>query len=169
MPLTPPRTPASSAAAIARTVAVRSISSELEEDGVKLRLTVVDTPGFGDQVNNDDAWRPIVGNIEQRFDAYLEGENMNNRTKVSDTRIHACLYFIAPTGHSLKAIDIEVMKKLHHKVNLIPVIAKSDILTDDEIVTFKARVCIQFDLYICVCVFISGLISFLDTCRLGIP
>ncbi|KAK9379430.1 Septin-domain-containing protein [Kockiozyma suomiensis] len=140
MPLTPPRTPASSAAAIARTVAVRSISSELEEDGVKLRLTVVDTPGFGDQVNNDDAWRPIVGNIEQRFDAYLEGENMNNRTKVSDTRIHACLYFIAPTGHSLKAIDIEVMKKLHHKVNLIPVIAKSDILTDDEIVTFKARI-----------------------------
>lgn len=32
------------------------------------------------------------------------------------------------------------MRKLHHKVNLIPVIAKADTLTDDEIVAFKQRV-----------------------------
>ena len=36
---------------------------------------MVDTPGFGDFVNNDDSWRPIVENIEQRFDAYLDAEN----------------------------------------------------------------------------------------------
>ena len=27
---------------------------DIEENGVRLRLTVVDTPGFGDFVNNDD-------------------------------------------------------------------------------------------------------------------
>jgi septin family protein len=27
---------------------------EIEERGVKLRLTVVDTPGYGDAVNNED-------------------------------------------------------------------------------------------------------------------
>lgn len=32
------------------------------------------------------------------------------------------------------------MRKLHHKVNLIPVIAKADTLTDDEIAAFKQRV-----------------------------
>lgn len=32
------------------------------------------------------------------------------------------------------------MRKLHHKVNLIPVIAKADTLTDEEIVAFKQRV-----------------------------
>ena len=40
----------------------------------------------------------------------------------------------------LKQIDIEFMRQLHTKVNLIPVIAKADTLTDDEVVEFKARV-----------------------------
>jgi septin 7 len=40
----------------------------------------------------------------------------------------------------LRPIDIEFMRKLHHKVNLIPVIAKADTLTDDEITAFKQRV-----------------------------
>lgn len=32
------------------------------------------------------------------------------------------------------------MRKLHTKVNLIPVIAKADTLTDEEVTTFKQRV-----------------------------
>ena len=84
---------------------------------MRLRLTVVDTPGFGDFVNNDDrlaisrhfqilcfdpfsSWKPIVEDIEARFDSYLEQENRVNRQKIVDNRVHACLYFIQPTGHS---------------------------------------------------------------------
>ncbi len=107
---------------------------------MKLKLTVIDTPGFGDFVNNEDSWRPIAENIEARFDSYLEQDNRVNRKKMVDTRVHSCLYFIAPTGHSLKPVDIEFMKRLGSKVNLIPVIAKSDTLTDDEIKAFKARI-----------------------------
>ncbi|BAE55447.1 unnamed protein product [Aspergillus oryzae RIB40] len=125
---------------IPKTVAIQSISADIEENGVRLRLTVVDTPGFGDFVNNDDSWRPIVENIEQRYDAYLEAENKVNRTNIVDNRIHACVYFIQPTGHSLKPLDIEVMRRLHTKVNLIPVIAKADTLTDEEIAQFKQRI-----------------------------
>ena len=66
-----------------------------------------------------------------------------NRMNIVDNRIHACVFFIQPTGHSLKPLDIEVMKRLHTKVNLIPVIAKSDTLTDEEITAFKARVSLQ--------------------------
>ncbi|KAL2280457.1 hypothetical protein FJTKL_12450 [Diaporthe vaccinii] len=123
-----------------KTVTIQSISADIEEAGVRLRLTVVDTPGFGDFVNNDESWRPITDNIEQRFDAYLDAENKVNRMNIVDNRIHACVFFIQPTGHSLKPLDIEVMKRLHTKVNLIPVIAKSDTLTDEEITAFKARV-----------------------------
>jgi septin 7 len=125
---------------IPKTVTIQSISADIEEAGVRLRLTVVDTPGFGDFVNNDESWRPIVDNIEQRFDAYLDAENKVNRMNIVDNRIHACVFFIQPTGHSLKPLDIEVMKRLHTKVNLIPVIAKADTLTDDEVAAFKARV-----------------------------
>jgi septin 7 len=125
---------------IPKTVTIQSISADIEEAGVRLRLTVVDTPGFGDFVNNDESWRPIVDNIEQRYDAYLDAENKVNRMNIVDNRIHACVFFIQPTGHSLKPLDIEVMRRLHTKVNLIPVIAKSDTLTDEEIASFKARV-----------------------------
>jgi septin 7 len=125
---------------IPKTVSIQSISADIEENGVRLRLTVVDTPGFGDFVNNDDSWRPIIENIEQRFDAYLEAENKLNRMNIVDNRVHACVYFIQPTGHSLKPLDIEVMRRLHTKVNLIPVIAKADTLTDEEIAMFKQRV-----------------------------
>ena len=123
-----------------KTVSIQSISADIEENGVRLRLTVVDTPGFGDFVNNDDSWRPIVENIEQRFDAYLDAENKVNRMNIVDNRVHACVYFVQPTGHSLKPLDVEVMRRLHTKVNLIPVIAKADTLTDDEIAAFKQRV-----------------------------
>jgi len=123
-----------------KTVNIQAISADIEENGVRLRLTVVDTPGFGDFVNNDDSWRPITENIEQRFDAYLDAENKVNRMNIVDNRVHACVYFIQPTGHSLKPLDVEVMRRLHTKVNLIPVIAKADTLTDDEIAAFKQRV-----------------------------
>jgi septin 7 len=123
-----------------KTVSIQAISADIEENGVRLRLTVVDTPGFGDFVNNDDSWRPIVENIEQRFDAYLDAENKVNRMNIVDNRVHACVYFVQPTGHSLKPLDVEVMRRLHTKVNLIPVIAKSDTLTDEEIANFKQRV-----------------------------
>ena len=32
---------------------------DIEENGVRLHLTVVDTPGFGDFVNNDDRFVPF--------------------------------------------------------------------------------------------------------------
>ncbi|KAI8916883.1 Septin-domain-containing protein [Entophlyctis helioformis] len=123
-----------------KTVEIESISADLEENGVKLKLTCIDTPGFGDLVNNEESWRPILENIEARFDAFLEQENRVNRKKIVDTRVHACIYFIAPTGHSLRPLDIEFMKRLANRVNLVPVIAKSDTLTEEEIKAFKARI-----------------------------
>jgi len=138
--LYPEKEPLPPSAERPNTVAIESISADIEENGVRLRLTVVDTPGFGDFVNNDNSWKPIVENIEARFDAYLEQENRVNRRSIVDNRVHACLYFIQPTGHALKQIDIEFMRRLHTKVNLIPVIAKADTLTDDEVLAFKQRV-----------------------------
>lgn len=119
------------------TVEIKPFTADLEENGVKLRLTVIDTPGFGDYVNNSTSWKPIVDEIDGRFDRYLEAENSVNRSRIADDRVHACLYFIEPTGHSLKPLDINVMRKLHLKVNLIPVIAKSDTLTESELEQFK--------------------------------
>lgn len=59
---------------------------------------------------------------------------------IQDTRIHCCLFFINPTGHSLRPIDVIVMKKLMEVVNVVPVIAKADSLTLEEREKFKATV-----------------------------
>lgn len=59
---------------------------------------------------------------------------------IQDTRIHCCLYFINPTGHTLRPIDVTVMKKLSEVVNVVPVIAKADSLTLEERESFKQKV-----------------------------
>jgi len=43
------------------------IKAELEEKQFKVKLTVIDTPGFGDYVNNRDSWNPIVDFIVRAF------------------------------------------------------------------------------------------------------
>ena len=41
--------------------------------------------------------------------------------------------------NSLKALDLVTMKKLDNKVNIIPVIAKSDTITKAELSKFKQK------------------------------
>merc|ERR1711931_468269 len=82
-----------------KTMAVSSSTFELKEGGVRLQLTVVDTPGFGDNIDNTDCWNSVIQNIENKFEDYLNAESRVNRTTIQDTRVHCCLCFIAPTGH----------------------------------------------------------------------
>jgi len=112
---------------------------------VRLRLNIVDTPGYGDQVNNDRCWDPIVKYIKDQHSAYLRKELTAQRERyIQDTRIHCCLFFIQPSGHALKPIDIVVLKKLSDVVNVVPVIAKSDSLTLEERSAFKERIKEEF-------------------------
>ncbi|KAL3408388.1 Septin-domain-containing protein [Aspergillus fumigatus] len=125
---------------IDRTVEIEITKAELEEKFFKVRLTVIDTPGFGDYVNNRDSWQPIIEFLDDQHESYMLQEQQPRRTDKIDMRVHACLYFIRPTGHTLKPLDIEVMKRLSSRVNLIPVIAKADTLSPTDLARFKQRV-----------------------------
>jgi septin 3/9/12 len=133
----------------------------IEENGVRLRLNIVDTPGYGDLVNNDRwyvqptksfvdlltcvSWDPIVKYIKDQHSAYLRKELTAQRERyIQDSRVHCCLFFIQPSGHALKPIDIVVLKKLSDVVNVVPVIAKSDSLTLEERRAFKGRIKEEF-------------------------
>lgn len=130
---------------VTSSVKINTYSTTIEENGVTLKLSVVDTPGFGDAIDNTGSWKPIVDEINYRFDQYLDAENKISRSLEEDNRIHACLYFIEPTAHFLKPLDVEFCKRVHQKCNLIPIIAKSDILTEEEITLFKQRIRRQLD------------------------
>merc|ERR1712156_1009505 len=128
-------------ARVKKTVQVETNKALLKESGVNLTLTTVDTPGFGDAVDNSNCWDPVISYVESQYEAFLDAETRVNRiTAMPDTRVHACLYFIAPSGHGLKPLDVEFMKRLHDKVNIIPVIGKADTLTSEEIALFKTQI-----------------------------
>ncbi|XP_048466593.1 neuronal-specific septin-3-like isoform X2 [Rhincodon typus] len=126
---------------IPQTVEMKSISHDIEEKGVRMKLTVIDTPGFGDQINNENCWQPITEFINDQYETYLKEElNVNRKKRIQDTRVHCCIYFIAPTGHSLRPLDIEFMRRLSKVVNIVPVIAKADTLTLEERDSFKEKI-----------------------------
>ncbi|XP_007438056.2 uncharacterized protein LOC103058010 isoform X1 [Python bivittatus] len=126
---------------IPKTVQLLSVTHIVEEKGVKMKLTVTDTPGFGDQINNQNCWEPIIQYINDQYERYLKEEILINRKqKIPDTRIHACVYFVPPTGHWLRPLDLEFMRRLSKITNVVPVIAKADTLTLEERAEFKQRV-----------------------------
>ncbi|CAN7988215.1 unnamed protein product [Ixodes pacificus] len=125
---------------VKQTVALDASTVEIEERGVKLRLTVVDTPGFGDAIDNTDCFKSIIQYIEDQFERFLCDESGLNRRNITDNRVHCCFYFISPFGHGLKPLDVQFMKMLHNKVNIVPVIAKADALTKKEVMRLKRKI-----------------------------
>eukprot|EP00076_Gallus_gallus_P045664 XP_025011202.1 septin-5 isoform X1 [Gallus gallus] len=130
---------------INQTVEIVKHTVDIEEKGVKLKLTIVDTPGFGDAVNNTECWKPITDYIDQQFEQYFRDESGLNRKNIQDNRVHCCLYFISPFGHGLRPVDVEFMKALHEKVNIVPLIAKADCLIPSEIRKLKERIREEID------------------------
>ena len=95
---------------IKKTVQLDASTVEIEERGVKLRLTVVDTPGFGDAIDNTNSFQQIIRYIDEQFERYLTDESGLNRKNIIDNRVHCCFYFISPYGRGLKPLDLEVSK-----------------------------------------------------------
>ncbi|KAB5565407.1 hypothetical protein PHYPO_G00241030 [Pangasianodon hypophthalmus] len=123
-------------------VYLRARTYELQESNVDLKLTIVNTVGFGDQVNKEESYKPITDYIDAQFENFLQEELKIKRSLFNyhDTRIHACLYFISPTGHSLRSLDLVTMKMLDSKVNIIPIIAKADTISKSELHKFKIKI-----------------------------
>ncbi|CAH8825339.1 unnamed protein product [Trichobilharzia szidati] len=123
----------------------------LNEAKVSLLLTLIDTPGFGNDLDNTTSWKPLVKHIESRFESYLRSELNVSRTTVGsgasyqpglpdDKRVHLCLYFVSPNGHGLHQLDVETLKQLHNRVNVVLIIGKADSLTSDECAQFKQTI-----------------------------
>ncbi|XP_038533028.1 septin-4 isoform X8 [Canis lupus familiaris] len=125
---------------IMQTVEITKHAVDIEEKGVRLRLTIVDTPGFGDAVNNTECWKPVAEYIDQQFEQYFRDESGLNRKNIQDNRVHCCLYFISPFGHGLRPLDVEFMKALHQRVNIVPILAKADTLTPPEVERKKRKI-----------------------------
>jgi len=134
-----------------------------EEANTILRVKIIDTPGFGNRVNHRNSVKPITDYISccrhRRFrreespstvvstfdDCYLGEEdynrnsydNKNTDNNYSSMLVHVCLYFISP-GRFL-AIDRHFLRHVQDEITIVPIIAKADTMTDDEIARFRAE------------------------------
>lgn len=71
---------------------------DIIEKGIKLKVTIVDTPGFADALNTENSFDAIEGFIDEQYDQYFKDESGLNRKNIIDNRVHCCLYFISPIG-----------------------------------------------------------------------
>lgn len=55
------------------------------------------------------------------------------------------IFYLYISFTSLRQIDLEVMRRLHRKVNVVPVIAKADTLTAIEVKKLKERILADID------------------------
>ena len=114
---------------------LREETVELEDDeGVKIQLNIVDTPGFGDSLDNSAAFEVVSDYIRHQYDEILlEESRVRRNPRFKDGRVHCCLYLINATGHGLREMDVEFMRRLGHLVNILPIISKADSLTPEEL------------------------------------
>jgi len=120
--------------------ALRRNELNLIENNVRLKLRIIDVPHFAGNIDNSECWLPVVEFLNANFEQYMRDESSVHRGTIMDTRPHVCLYFIPPIGHGLRSLDVEVLQAIHHKVNVIPLIAKADSFTGPELIEFKRQV-----------------------------
>jgi septin family protein len=85
----------------------------------------------------------IISYIEAQFQSSLEQESKvrRDRTTMVDTRVHACLYLINPdivlASRGLTEMDRIVLGMISTRVNVIPCLAKSDLVTVRDLRTIR--------------------------------
>ncbi|WBW75565.1 meiotic (sporulation) septin Spn6 [Schizosaccharomyces osmophilus] len=120
-------------------VHIDKTKATIEEDDFRLNLTVLDTVGFGDFINNKDCWEVVADYLDDQHEKYLLHDQQSLRMQRKDNRVHVCLYFIKPVPYGMLPLDVVAMKKLSKHVNIIPVIAKADSLTKFELDSLKEK------------------------------
>ena len=124
------------------TTEIRDTEFRMESDGIPLKVTFVDTPGYGDTVELGQTFKAIATDLDRRMKTALEKEEKIDRADLAARRLElgvdAVLYFIAP--HRLKGIDIEFLRVIQGKASIIPILAKADTMTSDELAHFRALV-----------------------------
>ncbi|KAK9874535.1 hypothetical protein WA026_005377 [Henosepilachna vigintioctopunctata] len=112
----------------------------IKEQNISISLNLCRTVNYGDDMNRKDSLKAITDHVDRKFELYFQQELNIRQKPFDDFRIHVCLYFVCPTGVSLKPLDVMCMKMLAGKLNLVPVIAKADTMSMHELGKFKENI-----------------------------
>lgn len=102
--------------------------NEIVENGIKLTVSV--TSYHGEDLSK------VFKYINALNEEYFEMEQ-GLSIQFPDKRIHCCLYLIP--GDKISEHEIQGLKDLTSKVNVVPVITKADMFTDEELKAHREK------------------------------
>ncbi|KAL0073781.1 Septin-domain-containing protein [Phycomyces blakesleeanus] len=115
----------------------RTTQLQWQDNKNLISLTLVDTPGFTETVLGYQA-HYTKKYLEHQFDrVWMEEVKLKRNTKVQDTRIHVCLYFIDASITDFSPMEILLLREIAAHVSVVPVLAKSDLLSPEELAEKK--------------------------------
>lgn len=126
----------------------KQIKSSTDKQGKSFKLTMIDSPGYGDKTDIG-AWRNMISSeLVRRMDVYRNDmleikkaykhdlQKMGQAERnVTDNRIHLVFYFF--DGHRSKDQDFISVKEFEQYSNVIPILAKSESFTSKELIIAK--------------------------------
>ncbi|KAF9198018.1 hypothetical protein BGZ49_001298 [Haplosporangium sp. Z 27] len=122
---------------------------EADDEVPARNLVFVDTPGYGsvaDAQANFDLFMNYVGQTfeekNKKISPFTEVDNNElMRSLVTGVGAHkfidVCFYLVV---HRLKPIDVEFMRLISEKANVVPVISKVDTQSEQEVIDLKVHI-----------------------------
>ncbi|KAH9223858.1 Septin-domain-containing protein [Leptodontidium sp. 2 PMI_412] len=106
-------------------------------------LCFVDTPGYGNQTSCLECITPVVDYIESQFKKVTTLEGMNEPEMVNllsgngGSQVDLVLYVVS---NKIKPVDIEYLRRLSVLTNVIPLVARADAFSPDEVSSMKENI-----------------------------
>ena len=126
------------------TASIKEINVPFDLDGVPFNARLIDSPGYGEGTDLKRSYALVTRYLHGRLHAAMEQEARVDRvatgtpTAWEEQPVDVILYFFAP--HRCKGADLELLSRLKGKVSIVPILAKADTMTTDELVDFRERV-----------------------------
>lgn len=116
----------------------RTFHKEDVASNTRLIVRIIDTPGYGDELDNKRALRPICKYARDALSRqYARERSAAGGHAHAEQQLHCLLYFVSP--HRLLNTDRLFLQTLQRHMPVVVVIAKADTLTDDELALQRAQ------------------------------
>ncbi|CAD8180526.1 unnamed protein product [Paramecium pentaurelia] len=128
------------------TLQIQEIQGQIYNNDLTLNIKFIDTPGFRHQYGLRSWLKLLCTYIHNQFNTYKTRQTQQYESKEKfqklsqqdlDERVHVCLYFFS--GPRIQAEDLQALKKISGLVNVIPILAKGDSYTKNEIIQLKQQ------------------------------
>lgn len=126
-------------------VALDSKTFDIVDGNVKVKLTIHESRNYGEAICFDQTHKPLVHFIDTRFVDYYKQESGVDRRNIQDNMVHCLFFFISAFEHGLSKLDIDFLKAVHRKVNIIPIISWAEALNASERALLKRRIRDEFE------------------------